>query len=583
MDAPFSWPDKLYDYLIEEGDAGRVHVGSRVRVVFAGKKRAGFVVDIADETTSQNLVPLEKVYDRATSAEVIEVCRGLSRDHVAPLFDVLRSAIPPRHARAEKADRGSAPLTEPSTGPQPGHRYVPAIDLDVLAEAVAQCHGSGHSSLIIVPTGADVREVTHVLARALPGQPIASLTADDSAEVRYRTHLAILGGRTAIVVGTRAAALTPLANIGLVATVDECNSAMRDKRSPYLWADEILRRRMGEGTFLHLGTPRLARPVSTEKVGRWPRVSTPDQWSGDQRGFLPQAAFDVIRAGLEKGPVLVSAPRPGYVPALSCEACGQRAVCQDCGSPLAVPGPGSSPSCQTCGQAEWSCQCGSVRLRARSRGTERLAQELAAAFPGGLDVVRSAGQSSSAPLVLATPGAEPHREFASGVILDAGLSISSGFLDSGIHSLARWTRVARRVRDHLLLVGQVPPVLAESFAQRELSWLAEVASERQLLGQPPHHRWFKLSGPRPDIEKLLGAIGLALDGEAPPEQSIADMLTGGGVQAFAAGLYMVGPVDDDGGLSLYLHEEAPADRLISALHRALSQRVRVRVESDPVL
>src|SRR5439155_508552 len=45
---------------------------------------------------------------------------------------------------------------------------------------------------------------------------------------------------------------------------------------------------------------------------------------------LPGAVFHAARAALDHGPVLFQVPRHGYLTALACEQCRQRARCQVC-------------------------------------------------------------------------------------------------------------------------------------------------------------------------------------------------------------------------------------------------------------
>ena len=106
-----------------------------------------------------------------------------------------------------------------------------------------------------------------------------------------------------------------------------------------------------------------------------------------------------------------------------------------------------------------------------------------------------------------------------------------------------------------------------------------------MLGQPPFHRWFQISGQKKDLQRLLGGIASRLEGEVPPEQGIAALLSGGGRQVFAAGIHLVGPVEDEDGFTLHIHEEAPAERLAGVLRDTLQElgQLAVRIEADPIL
>lgn len=601
VDTPFSWPDKIYDYLVPATLDETARPGVRVRVRFAGKLATGFLLARSSTTTASRLAPVEKVLGvPVLTEETTKLTALIAETMVAPRYDVLRSAIPPRHARAERAALEAGAITPgpvSATGYQapPGQSVVAggAWTIRVACEAATGALARDESVLILVPTALDVTETVTCLAD-LVNEPIATLTSDMGAETRYRHFVSIAAGRTRIVVGTRSAAYAPLNNIGLIIVVDEGNGAHRDKRSPYATTLDIALARatiINEEPARQVRLLRLTYPPrlevtsrEIERIGPWPKISSADMWVGDQRGILPQAAFSVINDGLKTGPVLLSAPRPGYVPALVCQKCNARAVCTQCATPLAVPAPGSPPTCPSCGHGSWRCTtCSGENLRAMRRGSERLGQELARAFPHArVDVIRSAEEPSTGSLVIATPGAEPHRQFATSIILEPATALASLSLDAEGQALRHWASVASRTTDHLLLAGIVPSRLVAALERRTLPWTAEDRAERDHLAQPPYHRWFRISGERQDVQELLGRTALAIDAPQAPA-SLADMLAGGGAQAFAPGIFLVGPTPEGTGISVMLHERSPASRLVAGLHRGLSTRLRVRVEADPVL
>lgn len=637
LDTPFSWPDKLYDYMVPEKFAEAALPGTRVRVEFGSKRLTGFIRERGTTTDSKRLRNIVGVLgEPVVTEEIFQLAEAIAARQVCSLHDVLRGAIPSRHARAAKAIQSlpARVFQRVHAGPESGEYGVGAASGASYLGAESRISGVGarggssrtgagehlaeslvlggeevviaagrslwsqiagaarialsreQKVLIVVPTAGEVEKLKQVLSEQIPGEPIGILGAHLSAETRYRHFLSIVRGRTRLVIGTRTAAFAPV-EAGLLIVVDELNGAMRDKRSPYMWADDVLRMRKGDATYLRFCYPPRMQADTPLFVagGPWPRVTRVEQWAGDQRGLLPSAAFEVIRDGLKTGPVIISAPRGGYVPALACARCGRRAVCQHCGSSIAVPSAGNNASCMTCGAKEWVCECGSVNLRAVSRGSERLAQEVALAFPNvGVDSIRSGTETSVSPIVIATPGAEPDREFAAGVIVDAGARLASLSLDAEVEAVGRWSRIASRVSGQVLLAGGVPEHLARALATRSIDFMDDLRPDRELLGQPPYHRWFLINGQRSDVQRLLGAVASRLEGETPPDTGIAAMLSGGGRQVFAEGIHLVGPVEDNG-LTLYLHEQAPAERLARVLRDSLQElgQMQVRVEADPIL
>ncbi|HEV8526744.1 MAG TPA: primosomal protein N', partial [Actinomycetes bacterium] len=109
VDVPLAHLDRPFDYLVPEAMSQTAVPGCRVRVRFAGRKVDGFVLDRrAASEHSGTLTPLTRVVS-AESVLAPEVARlaGLVADRYAgTTADVLRLAVPPRHARAEREAAG---------------------------------------------------------------------------------------------------------------------------------------------------------------------------------------------------------------------------------------------------------------------------------------------------------------------------------------------------------------------------------------------------------------------------------------------------------------------------------------------
>ena len=104
---------------------------------------------------------------------------------------------------------------------------------------------------------------------------------------------------------------------------------------------------------------------------------------------LPHEVFELIRAALPQGPVLVQVPRAGYLVALVCQRLPGAGPVPALRRPDRVrarigPAARSTASCGWCGrpQVDWECPiCGADRVRAPVVGAERTAEELGKAFP----------------------------------------------------------------------------------------------------------------------------------------------------------------------------------------------------------
>lgn len=554
--------DRPFDYVVPAHLDADVVPGCRVSVRFAGKQVSGFVLErVAASAHDGALQRLGRVVspEPVLTADVSRLCRTVADRYAGTLSDVLRLAVPPRHARVEREapppplEAGPRPHPEPSSwtevdggaallgrlatseSPRAAMTVPPGRDAPaILAAAAAACLRSGRGSVLCVPDRRDVARLDSALTAALGQGSHAVLTADLGPAARYRAFLAVLRGRVQIVVGTRAAAFAPVRDLGLVACWDDGDDLHAEPRAPYPHAREVLVHRAhltGAAVLLagHARTPEAQLLVESGWLTplewprqlarrRWPRVlvtgsddSGPGRDPAARAARLPHQAFTAVRAGLALGPVLLQVPRAGYRLALGCQDCREPAACAQCHGPLRQLGRARRPACGLCGRvaADWAClHCGSHRLRAPVVGEERTAEELGRAFPG-VPVRRSAGERVLADvpaepaLVVATPGAEPWvcGGYAAAVLLDTGLLLARPDLRTGEECLRRWLAVAALVRPadvggRLLVVGDATPAPVQALVRADpAGFAARELAERSAARLPPAVRLATVEGP----------------------------------------------------------------------------------------
>ncbi|WP_181010022.1 primosome assembly protein PriA [Ornithinimicrobium sufpigmenti] len=309
IDTPLAHLDRPFEYAVPAPLDEDARPGCRVRVRFSGRDHDGIL--LARTATAEHegrLAPLrtvvspEPVLTTAVAAEL-----RLVADHYGgTAADVLRLAVPPRHARAERtvppeasdevsggqeapversrvpADRqdaagpwaaypaGPALLRRLAAGEAPAAAWLalprqpPETDWPAaIAAAVRATAASGRGSLVVVPDRRDVDRVLPVLTQALGSETVVRLTADLGPEARYRAFLKVLRGHVQVVVGTRAAAFAPVRDLGLLVCWDEGDDLHQEPRAPYPHVREVLRLRAGqEGAALLVGG--LTRSVTVQ-------------------------------------------------------------------------------------------------------------------------------------------------------------------------------------------------------------------------------------------------------------------------------------------------------------------------------
>jgi primosomal protein N' (replication factor Y) len=457
VDIPLAHLDRLFDYAVTDRQSADAQPGVRVRVRFSGQLVDGYILERSSSTDhAGRLTRLSSVVSPVPvlRADIASLARAVADRYAGSLADVLRLAIPPRHASVERehlanphehggdsppgdlAPRNSAwsayrngvslvSALASGTSARAAWCALPGVDgespawVAPVAEAVHATRASRRGSIVVVPDHGDVEQVERALA-VLGVHPVV-LTADLGPRERYRRWLSVLdagraGSAPAAVVGTRAAVYAPVNDLGLVVVWDDGNDLHAEPRAPYPHVREVAALRAHQsGCALIVGAhARTAEAAAMVESGfvrsivaerSTVRASAPQtRASADaasdadplaSAARLPTVAWRAAHDALTHGPVLIQVPRRGYLPSLACASCRESARCLECQGPLAIPGDRQTPVCQWCGSvaASWRCPtCGGERLRSHVVGARRTAEELGRAFPG-VTVLTSGGRT----------------------------------------------------------------------------------------------------------------------------------------------------------------------------------------------
>jgi primosomal protein N' (replication factor Y) len=282
--------DRLFDYRVTEAQDASAVPGARVRVRFAGQLVDGFILERRASTPHEGrLSTLQSVVSPlpVLTPEVSVLARAVADRYCGSLVDVLRLAIPARHAsterehmvalQAEQAEQSSEARPDPSPVESPvglvgsvwaryrsGQEMIAALEsggspraswcalpgvieespvwVAPIAAAVAAASRSQRGSIVVVPDHDDVALVAQGIA-ATGLSPIV-LTADAGPRERYRRWLQVLSadpshGAPAVVVGTRAAVYAPVQALGLMVVWDDGNDLHAEPRAPYPHTREV--------------------------------------------------------------------------------------------------------------------------------------------------------------------------------------------------------------------------------------------------------------------------------------------------------------------------------------------------------
>jgi primosomal protein N' (replication factor Y) (superfamily II helicase) len=405
VDVPLAHLDRPFDYLVPEKLAESAVPGCRVRVRFAGQLVGGYLLDrVAVSDHTGRLAALERVVspEPVLTPEIAALAREVADRYAGTMADVLRLAIPPRHAAVETAGRpraanaqgnrdapgtpgvrgsagvagggGTPPVARPEAGPWARYQQGPAF-LKALAdgrapravwtalpgqvwpEEIARAAGTvaatGRGALIVVPDARDLGLVDAALARTLgPGRHV-SLAAGLGPAERYRRWLAVARGEIRVVAGTRAAMFAPVAGLGLVVLWDDGDDLHSEPRAPYPHAREVLalRAHRARAAALIGGFARTAEATSLVASG-WARAVTAP------RDVVRRFAPDVRATGDDAELARDEAARTARIPSLALRAA--RAALDRGPVLVQVPRRGylTAVACERCRAAARCVTCG---------------------------------------------------------------------------------------------------------------------------------------------------------------------------------------------------------------------------------
>ncbi|BCL16959.1 primosomal protein N' [Micromonospora sagamiensis] len=343
MDVPLAHLDRPFDYLVPAELAASAVPGTRVKVRFAGQLVDGWLLERAERSGhAGRLAYLEKVVspEPVLAPEIADLARAVADRYAGSLADVLRLAVPPRHARVEKETLPDEPATAdvptadvptdaaraesaPVDG-APAGTIVPAVPgppvvpdppvgadgwgaypagpgflraladgrapravwsalpgedwPDRIAEAAAATVRGGRGVVAVVADARDLDRLDAALTGVLGPDRHVRLSAALGPARRYRAFLAARRGRVPVVIGTRAAMFAPVERLGLVAIWDDGDDLHAEPRAPYPHAREVLltRAQLGGAAALVGGYTRTAEAQLLVETG-WAREVVADR------------------------------------------------------------------------------------------------------------------------------------------------------------------------------------------------------------------------------------------------------------------------------------------------------------------
>jgi primosomal protein N' (replication factor Y) (superfamily II helicase) len=360
-------------------------------------------------------------------------------------------------------------------------------------------------TLVLAPEIAGVGHLVASLVAALPAG--SSVAPYHNGLDRAGVYAAARGGSVDVLVGTRTAALLPLAHLGAICVVDEPNEGHRAEAGyeglPLHVRDTALERARIEGASVFFLSPHPSLRLYAPEVRERERLRElparrPDRWPSvrivDLRGSGAPLSSTLLeacrRAGREGRRVGVVANRLGYATAVVCNSCGKIRSCAGCGLRLIPKGAtgGDEPLvCARCGTeypaANRCANCGSDRSSATGLALERVREMLSAHLGEPVGLLTAARRElADAAVVVGSARCVTEHEWDAVLVPDADPLLLAGTVGATERAFRVLYGAAEAAREILIVQTRLPEhyVLREavrgdypSFAAAELARLRE--------------------------------------------------------------------------------------------------------------
>ena len=367
---------KLYNYLLEKGESP----------MGEAKKRLGNIGQAAKRLTLMGLITISE--------------RTVARD---PLSDVVPRASDhePNEAQRAAIERVVSSMAERRFSPFLLYGVTGSGKTLVYLKVLEEVLRAGRKALFLVPEIALTPWPIAYLKEKFPGRVAVSHSALSPGE-RFDEWKRALSGTVDIVVGARSALFSPLKDLSLIIVDEEHDPSYKQEEGVrYNGRDAalMLGKTLGITVLLGSATPSVETFYNSE-IGRIERLALkkrveeramPAVEIMDMRKSKGVILSERLKGLMEEAfrdghQTLLFLNRRGFSGSLICRDCGHGFMCLNCSVTLAVhKGPGKL----ICHYCDFSIpipdecpECRGIRLVDPGPGTEKVAEEVGALFPG---------------------------------------------------------------------------------------------------------------------------------------------------------------------------------------------------------
>ncbi len=403
---------------------GEIPFPARVTVPFGTREEVqGFVVGLREEKPAEleEVRQILEVLDPEPLIrdDIFELCRWIADYYMAPLGEVLKSALPPaittKHLEQFEGSPpkphlvGSVPTLTPAQESAFAeitegegfntillHGVTGSGKTEIYMRSVDYYQRRGKTALVLVPEIGLTPQLRERFAERF-GSRLALLHSGLTRKQRIDEWLRIYKGLASIVIGTRSALFAPLENLGIIVVDEEHEGSYKQDEMPRYNARDcaVMRAKMaGAVTVLGSATPSMEsfrnaetqryvyaqlpdrveeRPLPSVEI-----VNMRDEYADQgKQVVLSERLVDAIEDRLgRREQTIILLNRRGFSMFLLCRHCNYSFHCRDCSVSMTYHRSINRLLCHYCGltrKPETTCpECQSEYVQYVGEGTEQL-------------------------------------------------------------------------------------------------------------------------------------------------------------------------------------------------------------------
>jgi len=441
---------KKFDYLLPVGKIFKeIKIGTRVIVPFGRRTLVGVIWELAEHSKIgiEKLKPIIEIIDDQSlfSESMIDLINWASNYYHHPIGDVVANVLPTLLRQGKPVEVFDeikvAPINYNSLEKLSLNKYQQlAVDsiivnsgfktflldgvtgsgkTEVYMRVIEQAVQDGKQALVLVPEIGLTPQLVDRFKKRFSSDfedenNIAVFHSKLTPKERLKCWIRAKNNLVSIVIGTRSALFTPLANLGVIILDEEHDLSFKQQTGfRYSARDLALIRAKLENVAVILGsaTPSF-ESLYNALLGKHTHLQLPERV-----GLAINPVFHLIDMRnkrvvhgvsevlcqkiqmhlINEGQVLLFLNRRGYAPTLICQSCGWIAKCNRCDARMTLHQQPKHLYCHHCGSS-WSiiakcADCNSENLISLGVGTERLEEVLQEKFPG-VSIMRIDGDTT---------------------------------------------------------------------------------------------------------------------------------------------------------------------------------------------